>query len=72
MIVAIVDKPETERGMTLPCPLCGERDAAILLNLADVSECRCSECEEVFDISHIREIIDRWSRVIGWLDTFPK
>lgn len=71
-MIAVIDRTEAQRGVTLPCPRCGEREAAILLNLADVETCTCGECEEGFDLGEVREFIERWGKVLNWIDAFPK
>jgi len=61
----------TARGTALPCPRCGEPSAIIDVRLADLSVLTCQECGEEFGTEEVRQLIDRWSRVLAWLDTFP-
>jgi hypothetical protein len=59
------------KGICLPCPCCGEPDAIITVNLADVSEFGCKECGGEFTADHVRDLIARWTPVLAWLATVP-
>ncbi len=52
----------------LPCPRCGEAEATIVLDLADLDRCVCAECEAEFTVDEVRAIINRWSGVIRWIE----
>lgn len=59
------------RGFSeLPCPKCGEQDA-ITVNLYDVEDLHCSECDTDFSLQEIRELLAAWGPVVKWLDTAP-
>lgn len=65
------------RGMTLPCPCCGEVGATIDVNLAadpfaeGSDALHCQDCDSNFDAGHVRLFIQRWSRVLAWLESMP-
>jgi hypothetical protein len=61
----------TTKGLTLPCPRCGEPSAIIDVRLADVSVCTCQECSEEFGTGEVRTLIEKWGRVLAWLDAVP-
>jgi transcription elongation factor Elf1 len=51
----------------LPCPKCGE-EASIALDLDDMGRdeaCRCAECEGVFSLDHVRDLIAKWQPVLA-------
>ena len=62
----------TAVGIQLPCPLCGEAKANINLYLWDTRTFFCGECETEFEADHVRELIDKWTKVLNWVDTMPK
>jgi transcription elongation factor Elf1 len=67
-----VDPPEhSTRGMTLPCPHCGEEQAVISLNLADMDSFTCQECNAEFDTDSVRNLIAKWTRILAWIGTAP-
>lgn len=63
--------------MLLPCPLCGEPKACLLLDLVELSEpesdClfKCRECEGEFGRPMLRDMIRKWTKVLTWLDAAP-
>ncbi len=61
----------TERGILLPCPLCGEKDATLHLSLGDGDTVKCGECDNEFSLDVVREIIQRWPAVLKWIDAMP-
>ncbi len=61
----------TERGLTLPCPCCGEAEATVLLSLADLESCHCADCDADFTLADVRAFLDRWGKVLVWVGTFP-
>jgi uncharacterized protein (DUF983 family) len=68
------EKPEftlAERGLTLPCPRCGQAEATFVVRLTDPSEVTCEDCEESIAVAELRDIIRKWGPIIGWLDSFP-
>jgi hypothetical protein len=62
---------ETTKGLLLPCPLCGEADATLSLNLAEPTELHCQECDADFTTADVRNLIARWQPVLAWIDTMP-
>ena len=65
----------TARGFgLLRCPLCGNAEANISIDLANLTAddaCKCPECGETFSLDTVRESIAAWQRVLTWIDTAP-
>jgi hypothetical protein len=59
------------RGLTLPCPKCGEEDAAVSLHLDDGETLHCRDCDNEFTLDDIRNFITRWQAVLAWVDAMP-
>jgi hypothetical protein len=55
------------KGFKLVCVACGQLDAEITLDLADLSSCRCSACDDTFAVttavSKLREALAEWERL---------
>jgi hypothetical protein len=58
-------------GFTLSCPFCRSADDTLLLNLNDLTECHCSDCEETFSPAQARDLaaaeVVRWEAVVRWI-----
>jgi hypothetical protein len=54
----------------LPCPRCGE-EASIRIDLDDLDTFTCQECDNDFTLDTVRNLIDRWQRVLAWIDRAP-
>jgi uncharacterized protein (DUF983 family) len=68
------EKPEftlAERGLTLPCPRCGQAEATFVVRLTDPSEVTCEDCEESIAVAELNDIIRKWIPICAWLHTFP-
>jgi hypothetical protein len=52
---------------TLPCPLCGEAQATVHLDLTDCESFHCCDCDSDFDAASVRSFIDRWQKVLAWV-----
>lgn len=61
----------TSKGIQLPCPRCGEKDANVALYMAEGDLFQCQECEEEFSVEDIRQILAFWGPVVKWLDAMP-
>lgn len=61
----------SDRGLLLPCPLCGEPNASICLNLSDGQTFTCHECEGEFVVADVQRFITRWSAVLAWVGALP-
>ena len=57
-------------GVSLPCPRCGEAQATMMLDMSS-KEFTCQECNEVFHVDEMRDVVARWTRIIGWVDLMP-
>jgi hypothetical protein len=55
----------------LPCPLCGQADATLSLNLADADTVHCAECDEDFSLDLVREFTARWAPMLNWVASMP-
>jgi transcription elongation factor Elf1 len=58
------------RGTTLPCPYCGEAEAAIDLHLAE-GTFTCTECSTDFTAEEVRSLLARWQGVLNWVYQMP-
>ena len=61
----------TDRGILLPCPMCGEAQASVSLNLADGETFTCHECENDFTREDLQARIASWTRLLAWVDAMP-
>jgi hypothetical protein len=59
------------RGLTLPCPHCGDAGACITVCMADGETFYCTEHDGTFSAQDVREFIAKWSAVLAWLDAIP-
>lgn len=66
--MATATEPEVKRGFTVPCIKCGE-PGTVSIDLCDLETCRCSSCDEEFEVGDVREFIARWKGVLAWLDS---
>lgn len=60
----------TAAGITLPCPMCGEAEASIGLDLS-TKTFGCCECGTDFELEDLRAILARWAKVLAWVDAMP-
>jgi transcription elongation factor Elf1 len=64
-------KPVAKKGFGyLPCPLCGA-EATVSVDLDDLDTFRCGECDDTFTAYDLRERMEKWQKVLGWLDSAP-
>mgnify|MGYP000966219394 CR=1 FL=1 len=59
------------RGIMLPCPKCGEPDAALLFSLADGETITCQDGGCEFTVDDVRDLLARWAPVLAWLGALP-
>lgn len=55
----------------LPCIKCGEQ-SAITLDLSDLGTLHCEECDNTYMLAEVRAALDKWDRVIDWIDKVGK
>lgn len=60
----------------LNCPLCGEPNANLSINLWTLDDpagtnVTCAECNGEFSLDDVRTFIKRWTRLLGWLESIP-
>jgi hypothetical protein len=64
---------KTELGFSVVCPFCGDREAAITINLNDLTTCRCDACDEEFTpreaLEQATRQMERWARVVRWFES---
>lgn len=65
-------KPVRRGFGPLPCLLCGEADASVSLDIADMQTVKCNACDGETTIDDIRETLATWRRVIDWVDQAPE
>jgi hypothetical protein len=66
-----IAEPTPQRGLRLPCPKCGEEDAALMLWLSDGATFTCQECDGEFTADDVRRFMDRWAAALAWVDAMP-
>jgi transcription elongation factor Elf1 len=61
------------KSITLGCPCCGEPEASICVNLAQLDDeaFTCLECDAAFTVTQVRSMIRRWAKVLSWLEAVP-
>lgn len=59
------------RGFALDCLMCGHADS-VTVNLSDVLNFTCSECEADYGIEGVRRTLSAWNAALLWLETCPE
>jgi hypothetical protein len=54
----------------LDCPCCGSQ-GGVSVQLEDLSQFHCGECDNDFDADAVRDFIARWTRVLSWIELAP-
>lgn len=58
-------------GFGITCPFCRSEDDAVMLNLNDLAECHCADCEETFRPEQARDLaaaeLARWEAIVRWI-----
>jgi uncharacterized protein (DUF983 family) len=68
------EKTETRKakGFKVVCPYCGDAEATVGLNLANLRECECRSCGETYSPAEAarkaREMAEQWERVVRWVE----
>lgn len=57
-------------GFALDCLHCGHADS-VTVNLSDVLNFTCDECDANYSVDDVRRILGRWNAALGWLLTAP-
>ncbi len=65
------DTTTTERGLLLPCPLCGDAEARVLLDLSDLDTCSCTSCDADFSLDELAGRMKQWSALLAWRNAAP-
>lgn len=67
--------PETTRSLGLMCPLCMDAEQGITLDLDDLDECYCKNCDGTFSLAKtaatFAEQAAKWAAVAEWVKTAP-
>lgn len=61
--------------MTLWCPECGEREATVLVSIADPDQFTCTDCNADFDKATVEEAladVAKWHKVFAWTALAPR
>jgi transcription elongation factor Elf1 len=60
-------------AIKVPCPFCGQTGISIRLHELDCegSQFHCGDCEEDFGFEKIQDFINKWTKVLAWLQTAP-
>jgi transcription elongation factor Elf1 len=58
------------RGFALNCLMCGHADS-VTVNLGDVLNFTCAECEADYGIDYVRQALSAWDAALAWLLTAP-
>jgi uncharacterized protein (DUF983 family) len=62
----------TTPGILLPCPKCGEPEAAVNLYLGEGNLFFCQSCEQEFSTDDLHDIVRKWTKVLRWVDAMPR
>ena len=71
--MASASKPRTVKGFTVVCPNClnPDGDGAVLIELANLSACRCTGCDAEFTpreaAARFAERAAQWAAVERWI-----
>jgi hypothetical protein len=66
---------KTMTGFGVICPECTNPDGTVRLNLNDLSECSCSECDwegsPAEAVEMMAERLEAWRAVVRWVELAP-
>lgn len=75
MATATESKRKTFRGFKVTCPMCGDAEATVKLDLNNLTECVCSSCDAEFSpreaMTKALEMLNRWTAVVRWVEMAP-
>lgn len=61
--------PPTPQGFgPLPCPMCGEANASITLDITDLDTLHCADCEADYTVDDVTNFVAKWKSVLQWVD----
>lgn len=63
---------EPPTGFYLPCPSCGDEEAAMRLHLDEPGVLTCHACDNEVTTEKVRTLIAKWAPVLAWIDAMPK
>lgn len=62
----------TAKGFDLCCPMCGDAEATVKMDLNNLKSCECNACGEEFSpadaVAKLTEQLNRWQAVARWID----
>jgi len=68
--MASVTKPA--KGFDVFCPMCGDRDSSITLDVNDVHKLTCIACDAEFTaaaaVARVADQLARWQALARWID----
>lgn len=54
------------------CPMCGDADGIVRIDLNNLAACSCSSCDEEFSpaaaVAKLEEQLSRWRKVSAWVE----
>jgi hypothetical protein len=63
---------KTKTGFAITCPYCNEEDSTVTIQLADLTACHCSSCDEEFSpadaVRKMEAKLAEWLRVQKWVE----
>jgi hypothetical protein len=63
---------KTRTGFAVRCPFCHDEEAALSIDLNDVSRCTCCSCDEEFTVEQARRKVAKelaqWENVVRWVE----
>lgn len=69
--MATGSKKAKKAGFVLQCPICGENDVTITLDLADLATCKCESCDDSWAaetaVSILTARLAQWTKVVEWI-----
>jgi hypothetical protein len=63
--------PKTRGFAGLCCLKCNAEDAVTVL-VCDTSVFHCTDCGDEFSTDDVREHLERWQRVLAWVEMAPE
>lgn len=70
--MATTTTTKTAKGFKVICPFCGDKEAAVTIDLSDLKTITCSACEEEFSardaVEKATEQLKQWQAVARWVE----
>ena len=63
---------KTAKTFDVSCPSCHSEDGTVTIDLNDLAECRCTECDWTGSpreaLERVQEEARKWERVVKWVE----